>query len=335
MSNSISIILPAYNMELYLDDALKSIIKQTIKNIEIICVNDGSTDNSLAILHEYAKLDKRIKIIDQKNFGSGIARNNAINIATGEYIAFLDPDDYLANDYTLEHLYKNAKVNNCDMAGGNFDFVYFDANCKNKTKNELLILEEEKKYKETTNYRFQNDFVGNASNYKSSGWFWRFIFKKNFLDKNNIRFPNYKRFQDVPFLAKSLSLCNKIYFSKEIYYCYRINHKVIKYSKQQTNDIILALNDCFNIYYNSKKFIQYGDIFAIFIEMLDIFSDNFLNEANEYIDLIKFSNNIFETINFNCFDFSYFPKKNVKNLKNILDNKNYVKLLNFCGSYYE
>ena len=333
MVNSISVILPIYNMEEYLKYSLDSVLEQTLNNIEIICINDGSTDNSLSILQEYAKKDKRIKIINQNNSGSGIARNNGLNIATGEYIAFLDPDDYLDNNYILEHLYKNAKENNCDLAGGNFKFIYSDVNCKNKF--DLSILEEEKNYKETTNYRFQNSFVGNTEDYKSSGWFWRFIFKKDFLDKKNIRFPNYKRFQDIPFLAKALSLCNKIYFSKEDYYCYRINHKVMKYSKQQINDILLALKDCFDIYYKNKKFIQYSDIFTIFIEMLDVFSDNFKNEIDGYKDLINMSNFIFENIDFGVFTFLTFPEKNVKNLKYVLYEKNYLKLLNLCDKYYE
>ena len=91
----ISVIMPIYNQEKYLEKAILSCENQTLKDIEIICVNDGSTDNSYRILTDYAKKDKRIKIINQSNQGTGRARNNGLKIAKGEYVAFLDPDDYI------------------------------------------------------------------------------------------------------------------------------------------------------------------------------------------------------------------------------------------------
>ena len=91
----ISAILPVYNVEQYIKDSLDSIINQTMDDIEIICVNDGSLDNSLQVLEEYAQKDARIKIISQENQGQGIARNNGLKIANGEYITFIDPDDWL------------------------------------------------------------------------------------------------------------------------------------------------------------------------------------------------------------------------------------------------
>lgn len=291
---AVSIILPIYNMENYLDISFGSLINQTLKNIEIICVNDGSKDNSLSIIEKYKSKDSRFVLINQENSGSGISRNNGIKIAKGEYIAFLDPDDKLYSNEALSDLYNKAISKNVDMAGGNFEFIYdiFEA----KTKEEKKILEEEKKYKSTTNFEFENNFLGSAEDYKSSSWFWRFIFKRNFIINNNILFPDYKRFQDIVFLAKALSNSHNIYFSKNIYYCYRINHKVMKYSKKQKYDILCALNDCFNIYYNAKKFIQYTDIFTIFNEMVNVFFNDKIEK--ELIPLIK---NIIDNINFKVF----------------------------------
>ena len=91
----ISIIIPVYNVEQYLDECMKSLINQTLKDIEIICINDGSTDNSLEILKGYAEKDDRIKIIDKENGGYGIAMNMGLKAATGEYIGILEPDDYV------------------------------------------------------------------------------------------------------------------------------------------------------------------------------------------------------------------------------------------------
>ena len=90
----ISVIIPVYNVEKYLSECLDSVISQTLKDIEIICVNDGSTDNSLQILKEYASKDTRIKIIDKENEGQGYARKVGLDVANGEYILFCDSDYY-------------------------------------------------------------------------------------------------------------------------------------------------------------------------------------------------------------------------------------------------
>ena len=118
----VSVILPIYNQEKYLRKALDSLQKQTIADTEFICVNDESTDSSLKILKEYAQKDNRFKIIDQKNQGCGASRNNGLKIATGEYISFLDPDDWLEPE-ALESLYKKSKQDNCDMVVFNFNRV--------------------------------------------------------------------------------------------------------------------------------------------------------------------------------------------------------------------
>ena len=91
----ISIIIPIYNMEKYLNECLDSVISQTLKDIEIICINDGSIDNSLAILKEYEKKDKRIKVISHNNKGVSATKNEGLKITTGEYIIFVAPDDFL------------------------------------------------------------------------------------------------------------------------------------------------------------------------------------------------------------------------------------------------
>ena len=94
-SSKISVIVPVYNVEKYLKRCLNSLVNQTYTNIEIICVNDGSKDNSLNILNEYAQKDNRIVVISQENQGQGIARNKGLEIAKGDYIGFIDPDDFI------------------------------------------------------------------------------------------------------------------------------------------------------------------------------------------------------------------------------------------------
>ena len=110
----ISVIVPVYNVENYLAQCLDSIINQTFMNFECICVNDGSTDNSLSVLHKYAGKDDRIKIIDQENKGLSGARNSALKIVSAQYITFIDADDFISIDY-LEKLINVAEKENSDI----------------------------------------------------------------------------------------------------------------------------------------------------------------------------------------------------------------------------
>ena len=110
----VSIIVPVYNVEEYLERCLESIINQTFKNIEVIALNNGSTDNSLNILLKYAEKDKRIKVIDNYNLGVSEARNNGIREANGKYIVFVDSDDWLDKDM-IEIIYSNIVENDCDL----------------------------------------------------------------------------------------------------------------------------------------------------------------------------------------------------------------------------
>ena len=115
----VSVIIPVYNVEEYLEECMESVIHQTLKEIEILCVNDGSTDHSLQILEQYAKKDDRIRIISQKNGGYGKAMNQGLDAASGEYIGIVEPDDYVPlNMY--EDLYRKAKEQNLDFVKADF-----------------------------------------------------------------------------------------------------------------------------------------------------------------------------------------------------------------------
>ena len=108
----VSIIIPVYNTEKYLRECLDSVVNQTLKDIEIICVDDGSTDGSLTILREYAEEDHRFKVLIQDNSGSGPARTLGIREAHGDFLAFMDADDYYPENDTLQKLYSKAKEQN-------------------------------------------------------------------------------------------------------------------------------------------------------------------------------------------------------------------------------
>ena len=124
----VSVIIPIYNAREYVGLAIESAIDQTLREIEIICVDDGSTDHSLQVVKEYAAQDSRIRIVTENNAGVAIARNNGLRRARGEYIAFLDADDFMESP-TLERLYNLAKEKNLDIAIAGYD-LFQEKTCK-------------------------------------------------------------------------------------------------------------------------------------------------------------------------------------------------------------
>ena len=119
----VSVVVPVYNTENYLSRCIESLIKQTLQDIEIICINDGSTDKCGSILSDFAHKDKRIKVINQANKGLSAARNAGVAASTGEYISFIDSDDYVTNSF-LEQLYLAIVQTNCDISGCDFAKIY-------------------------------------------------------------------------------------------------------------------------------------------------------------------------------------------------------------------
>ena len=136
----ISIIIPVYNTENYIEKCIDSIIKQTYSNIEIFLINDGSTDNSLNICKKYEIIDKRINVIDIKNKGVSNARNIGLNLCKGNYITFIDSDDFVEKDY-IKTMYNKIKENNVDVVISNpIKFINNERiNEKNKIVDELIL----------------------------------------------------------------------------------------------------------------------------------------------------------------------------------------------------
>ncbi|WP_455646109.1 glycosyltransferase family 2 protein [Methanosphaera sp.] len=241
----VSVIMPVYNGEKYLDTSCQSLHNQTLNDIELICVNDGSTDNSLDKLKELSEKYDFIKIFNQENQGSGKARNKGIKEATGEYIAFLDADDIFVDENALEVMYNYGTENNADMVGGNLKRVAADGN-----------LEDNFNYKHG-NYAYFDKYDSILpENYGIPWAFYKNIFKKELLDKHNIIFPDLKRGQDPVFLAEILTKINKIYITPTDLYGYNYssdggaNEKVNSYEKKL--DYIKHFQETFTILENNQ-----------------------------------------------------------------------------------
>ena len=156
----ISVVVSIYNMEKYLDKCINSIINQTHKELEIILIDDGSTDNSRTIAEKYSKIDKRIKYYYKKNGGLSDARNYGIKKATGEYIGFVDSDDYLEKEM-YEELYKNIIKYNADISVVGFNIVYEDNNLNKVSYEEPYNKLEVLNSKEAFDILFKDSLFGN------------------------------------------------------------------------------------------------------------------------------------------------------------------------------
>ena len=182
MNDLISIVVPVYNVEKYVEESLKSLLNQTYKNIEVICVDDGSSDSSLNILKNIAESDGRVKIIEQKNAGAGAARNNGINHSNGKYIYFFDSDDVAAKNL-LEKAYNRAMETDADIVAFNgYTFTNDDISTKKLKKeyNSNII----KDKNEIFSYKTHCDCILSIVNVVP----WNKLIKAELIKKNNLKF---------------------------------------------------------------------------------------------------------------------------------------------------
>lgn len=212
----VSVVIPVYNVEDYLGECLDSIINQSLKDIEIICINDGSTDNSLGILKRYAEKDDRIILLSQENQGHAVATNKGIRMATGEYLYLMDSDDIVKLN-ALEDTFNLCKSKN-------LDFIIFKA---------INYYEKEDKFYETEVYSMQNllKSVGeNVFTYKDipddvlfnmSVTPWSKLYKREFIINCGAKFPEGLIFDDNVFFWQTLFNAKRIYFLDEFLFTRR------------------------------------------------------------------------------------------------------------------
>lgn len=209
----VSVIVPVYNVEKYLARCLESIINQTLQDIEIICINDGTTDNSGDILEEYAKKDSRIKIITQTNSGLSEARNRGMREAKGDFIGLVDSDDYIDTNF-FEALYEAATANDADIA------------CAG-------IIREGEKYKKVF---LEYEHIQTANSFKEKcelvngvnhSYAWDKIYRREPLINNNLEFIRGMLFEDRPFVADVYEKMGKLVTVPTVYYHYWVNEKSI------------------------------------------------------------------------------------------------------------
>jgi glycosyltransferase involved in cell wall biosynthesis len=219
----VTIIIPIYNSDLYLERCLDSVCCQTLKKIEIICINDASTDNSFRIVTDYAKKDKRIIARQLRNrAGASQARNTALSIAHGVYIGFCDSDDYVDKDY-YEKLYDAAQSCDADIS-----------------KAEILI----HNINGETHKATDNDFIAFNKSYFYQ-YFFSAIYKRNLIIDKKIKFLDIRNGEDIAFTVKAVHYSNKIVLVNKTFYHYvkHIDSTSTQITKQIVRDVVYLARD--------------------------------------------------------------------------------------------
>ena len=239
MKPKVSVIIPVYNTEAYLKRCLDSVINQTLKDIEVIALDDGSLDNSGKILDKYAQKDSRIRVVHQENSGVGGAYNAGLVLAQGEYVAFLDSDDWI--DPTLyADYYIKAKETDADVVSAWGYYVEY----KDKDTKFIRKIPKNKTEKLITAMQDIPEFIYHHVS------IWNSMYKNSFLKQNHIDFPVGKldfSFSDVAFIMKVYGNANSIYVVKNVYYHYSRTPASSLWKKQSSFSLgITALNNYTN-----------------------------------------------------------------------------------------
>ena len=211
----VSVVIPVFNAAKWLRQCLDSALGQTLRDIEVICVDDGSVDESVEILEGYRARDDRVKVFAQKNSGQGAARNRGLEIAQGEFVSFLDSDDLYPDHDVLADLIVAAERNGVDVCGGSLEELLPNGAVRSSFRgldSDLVF-----------HYSGRVDFRDYAYDYG----YYRFIYRIDFLRRIGISFPDYRRFQDPPFMVRALSAAGSFYAIQRPTYRYRVELRAV------------------------------------------------------------------------------------------------------------
>ena len=344
----VSIILPVYNAEKTISRCLDALISQSYQNFEIICVNDGSKDNSLDILQKYANNDKRILSFSQNNSGPAKTRNFAMNKATGTYIMFCDADDWYEKTM-IEKMVTSIEEHNADI-------VMCNCNLKVVSKKELTTEDTKKWHK----LKLKGEQDININTIKQiNTMLWNKILKKELIDKYNIEYPMKYEYDDNIFIWKYLTVCNKYYGITENLYNYSIDNpnsiigKVyLRKNKERKFDFIYAYKDIYDFLEKNHTKEEYINLFYnLFFVKIKFFYNLlsrkdkkncrkilllFLKENKKLLKHEMF-NKLYNTKNFKEFNALLFLNNPHNNLMGTLrkifavTNKNNHKIINILG----
>ena len=251
----VSVLVPVYNVEKYLRECLDSLINQSLREIEIVCINDGSKDDSLDIIKEYAATDDRIKIVNKKNTGYGDSMNRGLMEASGEYVGIVEPDDFVELD-TFEKMYNVAKENEVDVVKANF-YEYSTEKKEDTYKSDLFLDDEIEKVINIRSNRhifFQQPSV------------WSAIYSRDLLLKNGIKFlpSEGASYQDAGFTFKVWAVAKRVFFMDNAFLHYRKDNPN---SSVKSDGKVFAVKDEYD---EVERFLKERDLMDEFGQTLAI-----------------------------------------------------------------
>ena len=311
----VSIIIPVYNAEKHLEECLVSIQKQSLKNIEVICVNDGSTDNSLKILKRFSEQDKRFKVIDKKNTGAGDSRNIGMQYAKGEYLLFLDADDVFDKELCYK-AYRRAKIDDADICFVGAERINMRTNQKEYMgwvlRSTLLPQQ----------IPFKKEDIGDQYFQLASACPWSKLFRREFIMQYQIEFQNLRNSNDVFFVRTAMALANSLTYVNEKLVIYRFAEGSNTQSNKKENPL-----EFYKAYKALKENLLekgvYKSLEKSFVNM--VFDDCMFNyrttttEEAKKIIIDKLRNEGIEFFEFNKYPQDYFENRtNIKEFKEIV-----------------
>ncbi len=318
----VSIVVPIYGVEKYIRQCLDSILNQTLKDIEVILIDDGSPDKCGEIVDEYALKDSRIKVIHQVNQGYGVAVNAGLDIAQGDYVGIVEPDDYIEPDM-YEKLYNQITKFDADMCKASFYKYNSQAKSKEKEneiwKYEIQNIEDFPTDRAFTIKEYPKLFIFHAS-------VWSNIYKRDFLEKNNIRFNNTKSssYQDLPFMTEVVCKAEKICVLHDYLYHWRLEENQNSSTSCNGEKLLMMPMQC----KNAKNIIKNLGLYEELKEAMYMhfyLANGFFNKIQKQYryEYFKRLTNLYDELRYDKnFHFKFFENKDqIKFIKTILKNR--------------
>ena len=313
MKHIISVIVPIYNSEQYLERCIESILKQTYSNIEIILVDDGSTDNSPSICDQYQKKDSRIKIIHKGNSGAASSRNVGIEIARGDFISFVDSDDYIELNMYEEMMNINKKYE-CDI-------VMCDCLKESKTSSEIFTHSIRPGYYDKEMLRieyFSKLLMTNSVDYPATISNCLCLFKKSLIEKNNLRYKEGMRFsEDLLFGSQAMYFAGSFYYMKnQSFYHYVMNNNSVTHTYYENKWVLMKqlysyIKEFFSNVsdYDFNKQIDLSLLYMVYHCIGNVKKSNYKNhvKTKKILDILNDDDvkEMFKNLNINSLDISW------------------------------
>lgn len=279
MRDKVSIIIPVYNAEAYIRDCVNSVLTQDYPLLEIILVDDGSTDSSSGICDELCELNTNIKVLHQENSGAGSARNAGVDVCTGEFVCFVDADDRLDGCHVISRLVEKADSTGADIVCGSFRKIT-EQGISQVNYHHL----EEALEQNVIDFRFKGYFQ-----YGHLGFNWGKLYRKSFWEKNGLYSPSYPYIEDKAFNMQCSAYEPKYAFIKESVYLYRLsNQNVAFHNKNDFTQVWTQVAKDFESFLKEKHIEKdYTDMIAfhIFLGIYSLANQKLHSESNRLKDL--------------------------------------------------